>query len=648
MEAILVAVRLLDAACNVQNQVEDFGADIGDGGFTGGDMTGRDINEVEPLLFHLVAAAHLDDGSHIQTIRRAAASHEDLQADAGGHLRGAADDIGSRRCGEDQAVLGGLFRRGEDFDKGAGAALGDGAHCFLDDVCQTAFLVARSGVCVAVNAALGAGASSTETADIPVAYEELLISLPASHPLAGQERICLKDLQDTPFVLQGPRHSIRILADQLFREAGFQPVVAFESDDVLLVDSMMHQAVGVGLVSKAHVFPCEELVYLPLDPPVRQTLHLRYPLGHTLTEPEYYLAGLLAEERLADPRYQPADDPFVAQLLDNVRAPSAAAKDKSTAHGTVGTALQTVQDVNLDTKVMEYLIAIVEEQSLSKAADRFFLAQPALSRHLRSVEAMVGMPLFSREHNRLRPTSAGTIFVNNARNILRIETEMFAHTKSYDSGRGGHLYISCDPLFAEILHKKVEPAFHRLHPDLTLVFTEQNQEQTLEALGNSSADLGVFLSTERSHPLLNCDVLDLTEMVYCFAAGHLPEGWLPGDPLPKNLTAQPQLLAKHGSTLRREQDAIFSEVFSHTPDSACEAVFSILRKLANLGIADCIMPLNMLERTQHFRCAAFDPPKPLYLLLGSHVGRTLPAVTQELSPLIRDALADVLELLAKR
>lgn len=500
----------------------------------------------------------------------------------------------------------------------------------------------------AVDVALGAGASSTETADIPVAYEELLISLPASHPLAGQERICLKDLQDTPFVLQGPRHSIRILADQLFREAGFQPVVAFESDDVLLVDSMMHQAVGVGLVSKAHVFPCEELVYLPLDPPVRQTLHLRYPLGHTLTEPEYYLAGLLAEERLADPRYQPADDPFVAQLLDNVRAPSAAAKDKSTAHGTVGTALQTVQDVNLDTKVMEYLIAIVEEQSLSKAADRFFLAQPALSRHLRSVEAMVGMPLFSREHNRLRPTSAGTIFVNNARNILRIETEMFAHTKSYDSGRGGHFYISCDPLFAEILHKKVEPAFHRLHPDLTLVFTEQNQEQTLEALGNSSADLGVFLSTERSHPLLNCDVLDLTEMVYCFAAGHLPEGWLPGDPLPKNLTAQPQLLAKHGSTLRREQDAIFSEVFSHTPDSACEAVFSILRKLANLGIADCIMPLNMLERTQHFRCAAFDPPKPLYLLLGSHVGRTLPAVTQELSPLIRDALADVLELPAKR
>ena len=495
-----------------------------------------------------------------------------------------------------------------------------------------------------IDLALGAGGFTDDTTDLPIAYEELLISLPAAHPLAGQERIRLEELRETPFVLQGPRHSIRILAEQLFRQAGFRPVVAFESDDVLLVDSMMHQAVGVGFVSKAHVFPCEELVYRPLDPPVRQTLHLRYPLGHTLTEPEYYLAGLLAEERLADPRYQPADDPFVTRLLETVRTPIAAAKSKSTLHGAVGTALQTVQEVNLDTTVMEYLIAIVEEQSLSKAAQRYFLAQPALSRHLRSVEAMVGMPLFSREHNKLRPTSAGTIFVNNARNILRIENEMFAHTSAYHAGRGGHLYLSCDPLFAEILHKKVEPAFHRLHPELTLVFAEQNQEQTLEALSSSSADLGIFLSTELTHPLLKCEVLTLTELVYCFAANHLPPRWTAGDPLPPDFTPRPQLFAEQGSTLRSEQNKLCAACFPAAPAAACEADLSLLPQLANLGIADCIMPLNMLERTHHLRCAAFEPPKPLYLLLASHVGRTLPTVTKELVLLIQNALADVLEL----
>ena len=90
-----------------------------------------------------------------------------------------------------------------------------------------------------VDLALGAGATSSEITDIPIAHEELLVSLPASHPLAKQETIHLADLRDTPFVLQGPRHSIRLIAEQLFQQAGFQPVVAFESNDVILLDSMI-------------------------------------------------------------------------------------------------------------------------------------------------------------------------------------------------------------------------------------------------------------------------------------------------------------------------------------------------------------------------------------------------------------------------
>lgn len=205
-------------------------------------------------------------------------------------------------------------------------------------------------------------------------------------------------------------------------------------------------------------------------------------------------------------------------------------------------------------------------------------------------------------------------------------------------------FVSCDPLFAEILHKKVEPAFHRLHPDLTLVFAEQNQEQTLEALSSSSADLGIFLSTKLTNSLPKCEVLTLTELVYCFAANQCPPRWTAGDPLPPDFTPRPQLFAEQGSTLRSEQNKLCAACFPAAPAAACEADLSLLPQLANLGIADCIMPLNMLERTQHLRCAAFEPPKPLYLLLASHVGRTLPTVTKELVLLIQNALADVLEL----
>ena len=59
----------------------------------------------------------------------------------------------------------------------------------------------------AVDLALGAGPFRMDTEDIPVAYEELLISLPAANPLAGKESIRLEELRDTPFVLQGTKHN---------------------------------------------------------------------------------------------------------------------------------------------------------------------------------------------------------------------------------------------------------------------------------------------------------------------------------------------------------------------------------------------------------------------------------------------------------
>ena len=88
--------------------------------------------------------------------------------------------------------------------------------------------------------------------------------------------------------------------------------------------------------------------------------------------------------------------------------------------------------------------------------------------------------------------------------------------------------------------------------------------------------------------------------------------------------------------------ALLAALADPLPPAACEAQVSILRQLANLGIADAVLPLNLIERQNHDRCAAFDPPRPLYLLLAHHVGRTLPAVTQELMELIRQAMTDVL------
>ena len=66
----------------------------------------------------------------------------------------------------------------------------------------------------------------------------------------------------------------------------------------------------------------------------------------------------------------------------------------------------------MDTKIIEYVIAIAEEKSLSKAAERLYLSQPALSQRLKKLEDELGTPLFVRGKDGLSITDAGRIYVN--------------------------------------------------------------------------------------------------------------------------------------------------------------------------------------------------------------------------------------------
>ena len=488
-----------------------------------------------------------------------------------------------------------------------------------------------------VDLALGAGTDSDIVCDIPFVREELLVSLPSSHPLAGQKSIRLRDLRDTPFVLQGKRHSIRAIADQLFAEAGFEPVVSFESDDVILLDSMMHQAVGAGLVSKAHVFPCDELAYLSLDPPVYQKLHLRYPLGHTLTEPERYLASLLIRERLADPRYEPIKSPEADELFAMVEA----ADDAYIAGGMQGRAASRAQQeshfISLDTRILEYLAAIVEEQSLSRAADRFYLAQPVLSRHLRNMEKMIGLPLFHRSHNRLYPTNAGKVFVNNARNILRIEGEMLQAIKKYRADHGGRLLVHCDPAFLTLFAEKVEPPFSSLHPEIQLKIIESNYDTARESLLNASTDFALFMTCVPKDQELRSEILDLTELVYCADPAKPIPGLRGGDPLPLPMPPRAVMLAPAETTLRAEQDRLFERIFEKSPHVVCQAEFELLRRLSVIGGADTILPLHLLPWEEHHHCYALQPPQPYYLVLAYHPSRALSTVEKELYAMIQSA-----------
>lgn len=65
----------------------------------------------------------------------------------------------------------------------------------------------------------------------------------------------------------------------------------------------------------------------------------------------------------------------------------------------------------MDTRIAEYMIAIQEERSLTKAASRLFITQSALNQQLKKLEQELGAPLFQRGKQGLTLTDAGKIYI---------------------------------------------------------------------------------------------------------------------------------------------------------------------------------------------------------------------------------------------
>jgi|GEM_PF-1923988 len=73
---------------------------------------------------------------------------------------------------------------------------------------------------------------------------------------------------------------------------------------------------------------------------------------------------------------------------------------------------------DLKIKDFEYIVAVAEEGSFTRAAQRLFIAQPALSRRIHEIEQLLGVDLFKRTTRSLTLTDSGETLLRHARTIL--------------------------------------------------------------------------------------------------------------------------------------------------------------------------------------------------------------------------------------
>ncbi len=83
----------------------------------------------------------------------------------------------------------------------------------------------------------------------------------------------------------------------------------------------------------------------------------------------------------------------------------------------------------MELRHLRYFVAVVEEQSFTKAAEKLFIAQPPLSRQIQNLEQELGIQLFESGSRPLKTTEAGQFFYQHAVKLLSNAEEIKSMTK---------------------------------------------------------------------------------------------------------------------------------------------------------------------------------------------------------------------------
>lgn len=107
---------------------------------------------------------------------------------------------------------------------------------------------------------------------VPLMTEEIFLLVPAGHPLARRGSIRLIEAANEPFVSLKPGHGQRNMMDEICKEAGFVPNIAFEGDESATIRGLVSAGLGVTFFTALAEKNITGLpvVRLPIEDPVCQ------------------------------------------------------------------------------------------------------------------------------------------------------------------------------------------------------------------------------------------------------------------------------------------------------------------------------------------------------------------------------------------
>ena len=192
-------------------------------------------------------------------------------------------------------------------------------------------------------------------------------------------------------------------------------------------------------------------------------------------------------------------------------------------------------------------LAVAEEGSVSRGAERLCVSQPAVSRQIAALEAALKAPLLERHPKGVRLTEAGRVLLGYARRLAALEREAAGAMAEMAGLARGSLTVGASLTVGSYLLPELLAEYGRRHPHIALTLESGNTEAVQGMLREGRLDLALTEGFAED-PGLDAAVFAHDELVAVAPPGHplLAEAPIPA----ARLCREPLILREPGSGTR--------------------------------------------------------------------------------------------------
>ncbi|SHG87261.1 transcriptional regulator, LysR family [Thermosyntropha lipolytica DSM 11003] len=145
----------------------------------------------------------------------------------------------------------------------------------------------------------------------------------------------------------------------------------------------------------------------------------------------------------------------------------------------------------MNINLLKTYIRVVETQNLSKTAEEFGLSQPAVTKQIQALEDMYGVLLLERSGRRLKPTEAGEVLYQHAREVLKAVEKTERAMEEIAESRKGKLYIGASTIPGQYILPPLLKRFKDEYPHISISMDIGDTEEIFSRIAERELDVGV-------------------------------------------------------------------------------------------------------------------------------------------------------------